>query len=647
MATAIEIDNLSSMVQDLGIEAFMMVARLDAIFQPLPTNSRILQFSDKVEIFTSILNFHLSPKTFVIKDVEITLNLIECNRSLVQSLLNLPSLNDIIRKFKEQGTMTSQQFTIINPKVLMPFTNICIQCKKILTDYKFAYCTRVLYIDRIEEASVIHAHCKPCHLKYSCSSVEQSGINYRVVTEQSLNHSDCIHFSGDLAYSKVLLHWRSALLIDDDSTFTGFCRSIINTLYELYPSSANFITPNALSQRFEVVYILWELARFELMIGNEAQVLLPLSLSPTSRSSFLEGFLDYYYSLFVLFWSRHQYVSTIKCDKRICSKIALCDGHQKCGRIVCAYTDIVDVSIPETGPVNIGCPYASMRRRHQTQQQQENSTKNEIKHHSTLYCPSHQSVTNMVLPQQSIDLHKLAHELDQIDHDFLHHTTQCNVYRDDLEDIHKNKGYGVLVTFLSCQIVIGFDESIRAEGMRRVTRHFLRMLQRKAEIPNDLVYDSACTLHLHWHRHIGTTFLKRSEHTEKLVNMTVVIDRFHMKNHKRQICQGEMKADHPIHNGKFDGINTELCEQYFNYLSRLKASLRTFNYPASSIFLLLLFHLRNCSKSGLSASSIGIAKSFIPPDMFPIRKRMNSLSYNENLEEQNVQDVWGVGNDNI
>ena len=178
--------------------------------------------------------------------------------------------------------------------------------------------------------------------------------------------------------------------------------------------------------------------------------------------------------------------------------------------------------------------------------------------------------------------------------------------------------------------------------MRRITRHFLRMLQRKAEMPNDLVYDSACTLRLHWHRHIGTAFLQRSEHTEKLVNMTVVIDRFHMKNHKRQICQGEMKADHPIHNGKFGGINTELCEQYFNYLSRLKASLRTFNFPASSVFLLLLFHLRNCSKSGISASSIGIAKSFIAPDIFPIRKRMNSLSQYESTEEQDAQDVWGV-----
>ncbi|CAF3353197.1 unnamed protein product, partial [Rotaria sp. Silwood2] len=109
MATAIEIDNLSSMIQDLGIEAFMIVARSDATFQPVPTTPRTLQFYDKVEIFTGILNFHLAPKIFVIKDVELTLNLIECNRSVVERLLNFSSLNDIIRKFKEYETITSQQ----------------------------------------------------------------------------------------------------------------------------------------------------------------------------------------------------------------------------------------------------------------------------------------------------------------------------------------------------------------------------------------------------------------------------------------------------------------------------------------------------------------------------------------------------------
>jgi hypothetical protein len=166
------------------------------------------------------------------------------------------------------------------------------------------------------------------------------------------------------------------------------------------------------------------------------------------------------------------------------------------------------------------------------------------------------------------------------------------------------------------------------------------MLQRKVEMPNDLAYDSTCTLCLHWHRQFGTAFLQQSEHTEKLVKMTLIIDRFHMKNHTRQMSQGEMRADDPIHDGKFDGINTEICEQYFNYLSGLKASLRTFNFPASSIFLLLLFHLRNCSKSGISASSVRVTKSIITTDMLPIRKRMNTLSQSENIEEQDVQDVW-------
>lgn len=56
---------------------------------------------------------------------------------------------------------------------------------------------------------------------------------------------------------------------------------------------------------------------------------------------------------------------------------------------------------------------------------------------------------SIVLPQKSTELH-------QKDHNFFHQNTEYNVYRDDLEDIHNKKGFEVLVTFLSCQIVIGF-----------------------------------------------------------------------------------------------------------------------------------------------------------------------------------------------
>lgn len=45
----------------------------------------------------------------------------------------------------------------------------------------------------------------------------------------------------------------------------------------------------------------------------------------------------------------------------------------------------------------------------------------------------------------------------------------CNVYRSEIGIDQKNRSFGLLVTFLSCNVVIGFTESIKSEGCRRVT----------------------------------------------------------------------------------------------------------------------------------------------------------------------------------
>jgi hypothetical protein len=57
----------------------------------------------------------------------------------------------------------------------------------------------------------------------------------------------------------------------------------------------------------------------------------------------------------------------------------------------------------------------------------------------------------------------------------LNNDDMCNVYRNELENDQKSRSFGFLVTFLSCGIVIGFTESIKAEGCRRVTVKFLFM----------------------------------------------------------------------------------------------------------------------------------------------------------------------------
>ena len=74
----------------------------------------------------------------------------------------------------------------------------------------------------------------------------------------------------------------------------------------------------------------------------------------------------------------------------------------------------------------------------------------------------------------------------------------CNVYRDDMDSVRKGRSFGILVTFMSCGVTIAFDESIREEGMRNVTRHLLRALDHGAELPDVMLYDTACALKVHW-----------------------------------------------------------------------------------------------------------------------------------------------------
>lgn len=52
----------------------------------------------------------------------------------------------------------------------------------------------------------------------------------------------------------------------------------------------------------------------------------------------------------------------------------------------------------------------------------------------------------------------------------------CNVKRNELFDSeHRARSYGFLISFYSCGIVTGFDESIRSESPRRLLRHLIRI----------------------------------------------------------------------------------------------------------------------------------------------------------------------------
>jgi hypothetical protein len=90
---------------------------------------------------------------------------------------------------------------------------------------------------------------------------------------------------------------------------------------------------------------------------------------------------------------------------------------------------------------------------------------------SFLYCSHHGKYLRSVDNLAELHTHEYdeALDIDQKIISELNNEHICNVYRNELEKDQKNRSFGVLVTFLSCNVVIGFTESIRSEGCRRVT----------------------------------------------------------------------------------------------------------------------------------------------------------------------------------
>lgn len=127
-------------------------------------------------------------------------------------------------------------------------------------------------------------------------------------------------------------------------------------------------------------------------------------------------------------------------------------------------------------------------------------------------------------------------------------------------------------------------------------------------MPNVLVYDNACSLRLHWNKVHATKIFQKNEFTDKLYNLQLFIDRFHQKGHTRPMCKSLMNPDHGYNKKVMEDINTSVCEQFFSFLTKFRYSLRGYNYPYSTLFTLLLFHLKNCHTVGVDANAMGLGQ---------------------------------------
>jgi hypothetical protein len=89
---------------------------------------------------------------------------------------------------------------------------------------------------------------------------------------------------------------------------------------------------------------------------------IPDVIQRLSHDLYYEVNAKFFYELFVKFWSHHNQVQSCQCQpKDQCMLNFVFDTHMKAHRLVCAYTDSCDETIPELGAVAVGCPRMPLR----------------------------------------------------------------------------------------------------------------------------------------------------------------------------------------------------------------------------------------------------------------------------------------------
>jgi hypothetical protein len=208
-------------------------------------------------------------------------------------------------------------------------------------------------------------------------------------------------------------------------------------------------------------------------------------------------------------------------------------------------------------------------------------------------------MTQNLYIDKAIELDEFAEEFEDSD--------ICTVHRDNDDRDHKRRTAGFMAVVSNCNIIIGWGESIRSEGMRRSVYHLLKILHLKGKLPSAAAYDSACTFVAYLKNQYGVS-IKPSPYVDELINKKYCIDRFHRRNHVRPECKTTLSCEYKENKPFFDNQNTQVCEQLFAHFTKIKSTLRSINWPYSNIFYCIIFHLRNCVHSKIFPDNPYLAK---------------------------------------
>ncbi|CAF1528461.1 unnamed protein product [Adineta ricciae] len=440
-------DILEALRSSIGLVALVYICRLYIKLLTFP--STILSSTSRTELIKQAVNDRYN-SNHTTENIMMVTNMIEINKDIVNRALLLSDFHENTIK----PDINHISMDVVNDLILFPFTNTCVNCTKLLTSYRYKL-IHIIDCFKILRAIAVTAECKPCSLIYNHSSWYSLKYRWRKINGLSLNSTLKVFYLCDsFGFTFSVFFDYTCQLLHDQCPFQSFSRILIDRYHYEHQNYNIILQPIPLAKLFQGHWLLYQIVRFEFMLGRSQIVNLPVSLNRNELNYHFETYSGWWYHLFTTFWSRHKSIPNIKCSPSDCSRCVIVDGHQKCRRLVCNFKNVVDTSIEEMTAIEIGCPYTPCRR---------TESSNSV---DSIYCRYHQP---SILLSPSLDLKKagdMAAQFSTWDKDFLSvHKSQCQNYRNDSEEISKNKTYGILASYHPCGVAIGFMEAVKAEGV--------------------------------------------------------------------------------------------------------------------------------------------------------------------------------------
>ncbi|CAF4490286.1 unnamed protein product, partial [Rotaria magnacalcarata] len=263
-----------------------------------------------------------------------------------------------IDRLQPKFELQSHRFQIYQ---LVPMTKMCFICKNHLGEPIFDENCYIIGRNNVYQCVLHKNEC--CDIVYKYGYSRNRRTRERIILPDAIFKQEFIHLFDHLVYERRLLVAFTNLIYEAASSFQSFTNATNADIDQNRNFNNEIPVKHKLhSKYFAATWTWFEIARFLLFMTDSQSVQIPDVIQRLSHDMYYEANNNFFYELFVKFWSRHGQVEDSQCrSKSTCMRNFVFDTHMKAHRLVCAFTSSCDESVPEMGAVAIGCPRAPLR----------------------------------------------------------------------------------------------------------------------------------------------------------------------------------------------------------------------------------------------------------------------------------------------